>query len=200
MPYAMLSTTNLPGSLRLALLLPLISLLFGCAAVKLPPPGATGDTVQQLRAANLQPMRDGSFALAAGKSPEMDKVQGGLRGSTVAAESGSFAQYLRDTLVAELKAAGLYDSGAPAQVNAQLTDSQLDAAIGTGTGRLAARFTVQREGRSVFDKELAIDERWDSSFLGAVALPEAINRYSQFYKRLVAQLFNDADFRKALAK
>lgn len=174
--------------------------LLGCAAVKLPAPTASSDSVQQLRSADLQPMRTGRFALAAGKDADMDRSQGGLRGATVSAESGSFSQYLKDVIVAELKAAGLYDENAKALISAQLTDSQLDAGIGTGTGRLAAHFVVVRGGAAVFDKTLSVEDKWESSFVGAVALPEAINRYSRLYKRLAAELFRDPEFRRALAK
>ena len=176
------------------------SLLFGCAAVKLPAPTASADTVQQLRSATPAPLQAGKFALAAGKDAGMDKIQGGLRGSTVEAQSGSFSQYLKDQLLAELKAAGVYDERSTTVIEAQLTDSKLDAAIGTGTGRLAARFTVTRDGRKVYDKELSVSESWDSSFVGAVALPEAINRYGSFYRKLIAELFKDPEFRKAVAK
>lgn len=172
--------------------------LVGCAAVKLPAPSATADTVAPLRASGAAPMTTGRFALAAGKPAEMDQMQGGLRGSSVAAESGSFALYLRDVLRAELKAAGLYDESSKTVIDAELVDSQLDAAIGTGTGRLAARFTVTRSGTRVFDKVLAVDGRWDSSFVGAVALPEAINRYGRFYQQLAAKLFTDPDFLQAV--
>lgn len=176
------------------------SLLFGCAAVKLPAPTASADNVQQLRSAAPAPLQTGKFALAAGKDAGMDKIQGGLRGSTVEAQSGSFSQYLKDQLLAELKAAGVYDERSTTVIEAQLTDSKLDAAIGTGTGRLAARFTVTRDGKKVYDKELAVSESWDSSFVGAVALPEAINRYGSFYRKLIAELFKDPEFRKAVAK
>jgi hypothetical protein len=176
------------------------AVLVGCASVKLPAPTATADTVQKLRTANLQPAKPGTFALAPGKNPDMDRSQGGLRGSSVAAESGSFAQYLKDVIAVELKAAGLYDEAAKTMIDAQLLDSQLDAAIGTGTGRLAARFTVTRDGKTLYDKQLSVDGKWESSFVGAVALPAAINEYGQFYKRLAAKLFEDAEFRAALAK
>ena len=79
-------------------------------------------------------------------------------------------------------------------------ESQVDAAIGIGTARLAARFTVDRNGKRIFDKVLSVDSRWESSFIGAIALPEAINRYSSLYKELAAKLFEDKDFRTALAR
>jgi hypothetical protein len=176
------------------------TLLFGCAAVKLPPPVASADTVQSLRGANVQPVKAGTFALAPDKAPAMDREQGGLRGSTVSADTGSFAQYLKDVIVSELKAAGLYDETSKTVIQGQLTDSQLDAAMGTGTGRLAARFTVTRDGQQVYQKELSVDGRWESSFVGAVALPAAINNYGQFYKALARKLFDDPEFRAAAAR
>lgn len=173
--------------------------LFGCA-VTLPSPTATAGTTQQLRDTDIAPLATGRFALAPGKNPSMDQSQGGLRGSSVAASTGSFAQYLRDVIVAELKSAGLYDEKSPIVIDAQLVDSQLDAAITTGTGRLAARFTVTRQSKLVYDKELSVDGRWESSFVGAVAIPEAINRYGELYKLLAAKLFSDPDFLKAATK
>lgn len=188
------------GSLRLAAAVFVVGQLFGCAAVKLPAPTASADTVQSLKTATLQPMKAGRFSLADGKPAEMDKLQGGLRSSTVEADSGSFSQYLKDEITVELKAAGLYDEQSSNVIEARLTDSKLDAAIGTGTGRLAARFTVTRSGTVRYDKELSVDEQWESSFIGAVALPAAINHYGGFYKKLAKKLFDDPDFRAALAR
>ena len=193
-------TRSLSTLARSAALAAFCAGLFGCASVKLPAPTASADTVQKLRAANAGPVKAGAFAPGPGLKADADRSQGGLRGSTVSAASGSFSQYLKDEIVTELKAAGLYDDNARTQIDAQLTDSQLDAAIGTGTGRLAAHFTVTRDGGKVFEKELVVDGRWESSFVGAVALPEAINRYSQFYKALAAKLFEDPDFRAAVAR
>jgi len=192
-------SVNFSRALSVAVLGAAVTVLAGCAAVKLPAPTASGSTVQQLRSTKLVPARSGSFVLAPGKDPGMDQKVGGLRGSSVTAESGSYAQYLKDTLVAELKAAGLYDEAAGVIIEGQLTDSQVDAAIGTGTARLAARFMVLRTGRQVFDKELVVDARWDSSFIGAVAIPAAINQYTALYKALVAKLFADEGFQAALA-
>jgi hypothetical protein len=141
----------------------------------------------------------GSFVLAPGKKPEMDRTLS-LRAATLAASSGSFAQQLKDELVVELKAAGLYDEKSPLVIAGELTDSTVDTAIGTGTGRLAARITVSRAGTRVFDKEIVAVASWESSFVGAVAIPAAINNYGALYKSLVTKLIDDADFRRAMAK
>lgn len=175
--------------------------LTACVTVKLPPPPtASADNVQKLRAAPLAPASAGTFALATGKPADMDTRVGGLRGSSLEPSNGSFARHLRDTLVAELVAAGLHDEKSVIRIDAELTESALDAAIGTGTGSLGARFTVTRAGKQVYNKTLRVQQSWESSFVGAVALPEAINRYGSFHKLLIGQLFDDAEFRAALAK
>ncbi|MBK8400156.1 MAG: hypothetical protein IPL29_03550 [Propionivibrio sp.] len=76
----------------------------------------------------------------------------------------------------------------------------MDAAIGTGTARLGANFTVDKAGQRLFEKTLSVDSRWDSSFVGAIAIPEAMNQYTALYKELAGKLFDDRDFRSILAR
>lgn len=175
--------------------------LIGCASVTMPPPTANANNVEKLRMANLTPTAVGKFSLATGVRQDVDNSLGGLRGSSVRAPSGSFSQQLKDVIVTDLKAAGLYDDRSQIQIGAQLTDSQVDAAIsGPGTAKLAAIFTVDKAGQRTFEKALFVDSQWDSSFVGAIAIPEAINQYTALYKALAAKLFDDNEFHAALAK
>src|SRR5262249_28742201 len=67
----------------------------GCTSV-MPPPMASSQNVQSLKAANLNPSNVGTFTLAAGLPAQMDKeLSGGLRGSNLAAPSGSYSQHLK---------------------------------------------------------------------------------------------------------
>lgn len=174
--------------------------LVGCASVTMPPPTASASTVEKLRQTNLAPSSVGKFGVAPGRNPDMDRSLSGLRGSSLRAANGSFSQQLREVIIVELKAAGLYDENSQLRIEAQLTDSQADAAIGTGTARLAAHFTVDRAGTRVFSKEMAVDAQWESSFVGAIAIPAAINQYTALYQALAAKLFADPDFRSAVAR
>jgi hypothetical protein len=193
--------TTLSNVIRMACVGAVSLALFGCATVQMPvPTTASADNLSTLRAANLAPAKAGAFVLAPGKPAALDTTLDGLRGSSVEPANGSFAKTLREELVVELKAAGLYDETSNTVITGQLTDSQVDAAIGTGTGRLGAHFTVTRDGKSVYDKTLTVDAKWESSFVGAIALPAAINQYTALYKTLAGKLFADADFQKALAK
>ena len=161
---------------RLSILLLLSISLTGCASITMPPPTASTSTLEKLRAANLAPSSVGKFKLAPGLNPQMDKTVTGLRGSSIQGANGSFSQQLREVIIAELKAAGLYDEQSQIQIEGQLSDSHVDAAIGTGTAKLAAIFTVNKAGKKVFEKTVSVDSRWESSFIGAIAIPEAINQ------------------------
>jgi hypothetical protein len=177
----------------------LAAMLFtGCASVVMSVPTADIGTIEKIRAAGIAPTSVGKFILAPGKDPAMDKAVGGLRGSTITASSGSYAKQLGDQITADLRSSGLLSENSKTVISGQLTDSKLDAAMGTGTGRLAALFFVDKDGRRVFQKELAIDAQWPSSFVGAVAIPAAINEYTSLFKKLSQKLFDDAEFRAAV--
>ncbi len=184
---------------RLALIAALAAMT-GCASVKMPAPAPSAANAEKLRAAKITPTQVGSFTLAAGKPAAMDTSLSGLRGSSLSPTNGSFSGQLRDEITAELSAAGLLDPKSKAVIEGQLTDSMVDAAIGTGKGRLAAKIQVKRDGKTVFDKEVVAEASWESSFVGAVAIPAAMNQYTALYKTLVGKLFDDADFRRALAQ
>lgn len=174
--------------------------LVACVSAQMPAPTASMANLEKLRTANLAPVKLGEFKLGKDKKAEMDTSVGGLRGSSIKAANGSFSKQLKDEVMVEMKAAGLYDESSKITIESQLTDSQVDAAIKTGFARLAARFQVNRENKNVFDKELSVDSTWESSFIGAIAIPAAINQYTALYKALVGKLFDDAEFRAALAK
>lgn len=191
-------TSTLLRAARLTLALGTAAVLSACVTAKLPPPSASAANVEKLKTAKAAPAQLGSFKLAAGKPASMDTSLGGLRGSSMEPAAGTFSGQLRDELAAELKAAGLLDPASTLVIEGELTDSRVDAAIGTGTGRLAARFIVKRAGQKVFDKELAAEASWESSFVGAIAIPAAINQYGALYKSLVGKLLDDAEFRAAI--
>lgn len=198
----MLKTMNLRFSTAAAqrlLLVAGLAVLTGCASVKMPTAAPSAANAEKLRAVKLVPSQMGTFKLAAGKPADMDTSLSGLRGSSISANQGSFSGQLRDEIAAELGAAGLLDPKSRFVIEGQLTDSMVDAAISVGKARLAARIQVKRDGQTLFDKEIVAESTWESSFIGAVAIPAAINQYTALYKTLAGKLFDDADFRRALA-
>jgi hypothetical protein len=155
--------------------------LAACAEAPLPPPQASLDTIQTVRAGNLAPMRVGEFVPAPGKPTEMDRAVA-VRAGTQPAPDGSFAKYLGDTLAAELKAAGKLDDSSTLAVSGVVTETHVDSAMPTAHAALGAHFTLLRDGKTVFDKTLRVESSWD------------FNHYSGLFSKLAAVLFSDPDF------
>jgi hypothetical protein len=172
--------------------------LTGCASIQMTAPQAALENTAKLRTANLAPAAVGSFtADAKAGSDNSMSIRGG---NSVQAPGGSFAKHLGETLKAELQTAGLLDAASANVITGTLTSSVLNASIGTADGKLAARFVVTRAGAVKYDRELSVDSSWESSFIGAVAIPLAANNYEGLYRKLITKLLDDADFRKSLAK
>jgi hypothetical protein len=177
-----------------------LAALSGCAQVKLGAPVPSIENLQKAKAAVPTPLTIGDFTVDAGKEGASMDAGVSIRSNTVSSPvGGSFARYLQETLSMELKAAGLLSPSSDTLVRGALTDSQLDAGASQGKGALAARFMVERAGRSIYDQVLRVESTWDSSFVGAVAIPAAINQYTLLYRKLVGRLLDDPSFRAAIA-
>lgn len=172
--------------------------LTGCTTFNLSPPQATVASTAKMRSANLAPVAVGAFKVDAGKA-DMDKGTS-IRGNALGTTGGSFSQYLAETLKVELKSAGLLDAASPTVVSGTLTNSEVHGDIGTGKARLAARFVVTRGNMVQFDREVKVDDTWESSFIGGIAIPAAAAHYEGLYRKLVVALIDDADFRSAVSK
>lgn len=175
--------------------------LTGCAQLALGTPAPTMDTTVKLRDPGLGPVALGTFKLDPSKPAALDQGAGLRGGNTLKSPyEGSFAKYLGETLKVELQSAGLLDAASGTVISGALTQSNVDPAMGTGTGALGARFVVTRNGAVKFDRELQVTDSWESSFMGAVAIPKAAAQYEGLYRKLVAKLVDDAAFRSAIAK
>lgn len=176
------------------------SLLVGCGSTPMQAPTSTFENTVKLRNASLAPAAVGEFVLQQGQ-PASKERSVKIRGRTLYSPiDQSYSKYLKETLNQELKAANLLDAKSNIQISGFLVDSDADAPMGTGTGFLTARFVVTREGKVAYDRQLSTRLEWESSFVAAIAIPAAARNYAFLYKKLVGKLFDDPDFRQALAK
>lgn len=173
--------------------------MMGCVAITVPPPSASADTLIMLRMAKLQPVSVGKFGVSANADPRIDISLSGLRGSSIHPTHGGFSQQLREVIITELQAAGLYDTNADIEIKAELTDNRVNAAISEGSGTLAANFIVLDAGNKIYEKHLSYESKWDSSFIGAIAIPKAMDEYLALYQKLAAKFFSDPDLKTALS-
>ncbi|MGE5470629.1 MAG: hypothetical protein ACM3X0_07540 [Bacteroidota bacterium] len=179
--------------LRLAGSLLLAGMLGACGTVQMGAPQASIDNIKLARSSGMAAVAVGSFVPAPGKEASLEGTVT-LRAVSLAAPHGSFADYLKETLAAELRGAGLLDPAAKLKIDGVLIERRVDAGIGQGTGALSARFIVRRDGVLRYDRELAVNAEWESPFLGAVAIPAAINGFTQLFRSLVARLLADPEF------
>jgi hypothetical protein len=170
--------------------------LAACAMAPVPPPQSSLENIQAIRAGGFAPMRVGDFTPGPGAPAQMDKKVT-VRAGSQAAPSGSYAKLLGETLEAELKGAGKLDPNAALTVSGVVTQTHVDSSMPDGSAKLEAHFTLKKNGAVAFDKILAVDATWKSSFMGAVAIPDAFNHYNGLFPQLVTKLLSDPDFRAA---
>lgn len=185
--------------LRAAALACTAALLGACGAIPMGQAQPSLDSIRLAKASLPAPVALGTFALAPGKDAALD-VSVRVRAHTLTPPQGSFARYLRDTLEAELRAAGLLDAQAGTVIEGQLLDRRLDPAMGTASASLTARFVVRRAAHLAYAREFTAESSWPSSFVGAEAIPLAINEFTTLFRKLVGQLLGDPRLREAMAR
>jgi hypothetical protein len=176
-------------------LLVLVAALAGCSmsAPKYTP--AVGN-VQRLRDAGEARVKVGSVT-AQGKEAHDESI--GLRGSPMRSPYGSYSNYLREALTQELREAQLLDGNAQIEIGAELLKNDVDATGFTkASADIQARFKVIRAGATAYDRVKSARIEWDSNFIGAVAIPRALERYPELVTALLNQLYADEDFLTAL--
>ncbi len=171
----------------------------GCASGPIGQYQSSLEIQMAVRSAALGSASVGEFTVAPTLAAAADKsvsVRGHRLSSPV---ENSFAQYLRGAMLTELRTAGLLAESTPVVISGRLTDNRLDAGGTTkASGELGAEFSVTAAGKLVYSKPVKVRSDWAASFMGAIAIPEAINQYTALYRKLLAALFADEEFRKAL--
>jgi hypothetical protein len=182
---------------RIAAQLLLLGLLVGCASMPPPTYQSSVDTTQVLLEHREARLAVGSFTALAG----VPNAGLSVRGSQLSAggNESTFSDYLRNALITELKTAGRFDQQSQMRIEGILANNKLDAGAATGSATIAARFVVTRANVNVYDKTLTVTHMWDSSFMGAIAIPSAVQNYAGAIQKLVFKLVTDPDFVQATA-
>jgi hypothetical protein len=168
-----------------------------CGSVPLPQHQPSIEAIQAVRASGIVPLKVGAFARDPKMSAQQDKSITSRSVTVTSPDDGSFAVYLGNVLKTDLDSAGKLDPNSTSVVEGLLNVNELSTGIGMGTGSLGAHFTLTRNGTAVFDKNLVVQQQWDGNFIGAVAIPDAINHYQSMYKELIDKLLSDEEFLKA---
>jgi len=172
-----------------------VSLMAGCA-IKAPPYEPSVNNVSLLKRVSVEPLRLGSFTVKAGA---VGGTSVSLRGNPMASPVGQdYAAYVADALKQELDMAKRLSPSAALEVSGTLLGTDIDTAAGTASGYVEARFVVTKDGQVRFDKTKRGDFSWESSFIGAVAIPAAQRNYPVIVQNLLSALYGDTDFQNAI--
>lgn len=165
--------------------------------------GSTPAPAYQPSIANLQALRVGmkpigvdDFSAAAGVNDSRLGVR--ADSMTGAGGDGAFSTYLQQALETELRNAGRFDAEAGLRLSGVLIENRLDASgFSVGRASVGARFVLTRDGVVIYDKAHNVEHEWESSFMGALAIPAAMQGYAGAMQKLTGQLFADPTFVEA---
>jgi hypothetical protein len=106
-----------------------------------------------------------------------------------------FGDYISAALRQELELARLYNPQANTEISGILLKNNINAGgFSVNDGQIDVRFFVKRDGVVRFDKIKRVEHQWESSFVGAIAIPAAANNYPVMVQKLMSALVTDADF------
>lgn len=179
---------------KIIALLPVL-FLFGCSmtAPNYTPEASNFSMLSQ----NVEkPLKTGDFSL---KDDGLNRVT--LRGSSLKSPYGNndYAMYLKSALDSEIEMAGLNDDASNTVISGELLENDVNiAGFANGKTTVSARFVVSKNEERSYDKVLTENYEYDSSFVGAIAIPNGVNSYSKAVQRLINQLFSDSEFIQAV--
>ncbi|WP_199610119.1 hypothetical protein [Flocculibacter collagenilyticus] len=172
------------------ILIILASVLLSACTVVAPNYQVSLDNTQKLKLASLNKMDVGTIK----DSKKVNKLS--LRGSSfVSPIEKSFGKYLESALKQELEQAKLYSSVSNIQVEGVLLKNNIDiSGFSIGEGDMTVKFTVKQDEKVTYQKTLSAKHEWDSSFVGAVAIPNGQINYPVIIQKLLGELFTDPEF------
>ena len=169
----------------------------GCAQLKAPPYGADYAALEQLKAA-----KPGSANVLKVEptDPAAQVNNLSLRGTPLNSASGTFSKYLEEALVQDLKEISAYDPQSQTQIDAKILANDIDIrGFSMGSGVMEIELRVLRSGEQRLKKTYKAETSFESSFMGAVAIPAGQAAYPQLVRELLRKVYADPQFLAALA-
>lgn len=174
----------------------LFALLASGCSVMAPNYSASVDNVETLKKAGDFHARVGDFISLAGEG-NVNPVS--LRGTKMASPyQNSYAAYVAEAIRQELILAQRLAPNAGVELSGTLLRNDVNADIGTGHAYMKMQLIVKRNDKVSYDRVMSVEHQWDSSFMGSVAIPRAIEEYPVLVRKMLALLYADKDFINAI--
>jgi hypothetical protein len=118
-----------------------------------------------------------------------------MRGARVGSPSGTFAKYIEEALIRDLKEAGVYAAGATLRIDATVLANDIDVlGFVTGDGTLDIEIAVTLDGKQRLRKTYRATTRFDSNFMGMIALQNGQATYPALVHAALKQIYSDPEF------
>jgi hypothetical protein len=155
------------------------------------------DNVQTLKNAGAYKAKVGTFT-ASNDPANANPIK--IRGSSLASPyDNSYGNYLAAAIKQELQLAQKLSPDATVEISGALLKNDLDtSSFTTGFATIEARFVVKKSGALTYDQVKSIKHEFPSSFVGAVAIPRAVQEYEFAVQKLLGVLYADPAFIAAL--
>lgn len=173
---------------KLTIVFMAIVMASGCSSVA-PQYQSDFSSINDLKEMDIQPLKSGSF-LDHG-SVNSITLRGGAMTSPY---NNSYAEYLKKALEEDLKQSGHWDSGSEIVISGELISNELDASgFSVGESDISAKFVVSKNNDVIYNKIHSVHHEWESSFVGAIAIPNAQKNYPVAVQKLLRKFFLDND-------
>ncbi len=172
----------------------LASMLSGCSMMA-PNYQPDLELVNEMKDFDLAKMKTGGFS---GDEAQVTKIS--LRGSALNSPyNAKYSDYLKVAVAEQLKQANVWDENSTIVISGELLKNSLNGnGISTGEADIGALFVVTKDEQEVYRKEHLIHHEWPSSFVGAIAIPNAVNAYPVAMQKLMRAFLLDPDLIAAL--
>jgi hypothetical protein len=175
-----------------------VGALSGCAALVAPP---YSPDYQSLDALKKTPLEKVAVAPVQPRDASAPVNRITLRGATLASPKGTFAQYLEDALVQDLREISAFDPAAGLRIDATVLKNTMDVSgFSTGSGQMEVDLSVKRGATTLHRKTYQASTSFESSFAGAVAIPKGQLEYANLVRALLSKVYADPQFINALKK
>ncbi|BEP38124.1 hypothetical protein GmRootV59_50950 [Variovorax sp. V59] len=168
----------------------------GCASPKAPPYAPDYAALDQLKASKPSTV---AVVKVEPTDPNAPVNRISLRGTRLDSPSGTFAKYLEEALVRDLKEVSAFDAKSRTRLDARILANDVSVGnISTGTGVMEVQIEVTREGVQRLKKTYKADISFESSFAGMVAIPAGQTAYPTLVRALLKKVYTDPQFAAAI--
>lgn len=110
----------------------------------------------------------------------------------------SFSDYLENALRLDFSLAEKLSEKSDLTMSGAILKNDLDGSgINVGTGIAEVEVKINKGGNSLMRKIYTQEHQWESSFMGAEAIPKAMQQYPILIEKLIYKIVSDPDFNKA---